>query len=1035
MNKRTGWRTEQTVKQFCRVLTAAMLILLLFILSIPSVIALENETNILPDSDIPETLTREQLASHGAVARLREEEPDEFTFVYLNDDGTRTSYSYGVPVKYEENGEIIDKNNAIKDFNGKYGNTASDMELRFPKKLGKISVKYKNHNIKIEPITSANKADASINGNAVTYYGAFGLGTDLKYSSTMSGMKEDIILQSYQGVNSFSFEIKTNGLELKQLNGQYVIADGETTVFSFGDLEVTDSFTGIDEATDNWAEHITYAQGSIQTIKENDKYIFTVTVSADFLTSPATVYPVYIDPSFNVDRQYIQDTYIAAGYTNNYVNASLVAVGYGTNSKNIRTVAKITSLYGGNTVQGKITSAYYSMYCTSNYSSSPTVDVYTINPDITWNPSTATWQNSANLIMNNSTKISSLTVGGAGRYNFNITAAYQSWQLGTVNNGLMFRMTTEVSGKYRQFSSANVSTSTNLAYITVTYDLSVIGIQLSQSSAYMSAGETLQLAWMVYPTELSGLTWESSNPSVATVNQTGLITAISTGSATITARSVYSESSYATCQIEVVAQRVTGVSLNYDSAYIAKGKTLSAMAVVLPSNATIQSVTWQSNNTSVATVSQYGTITAVAPGTATITVRTVEGNKTDTMTVIVPEFEDGEYYLQNKSTKRYADIEGPTNDSGAIIHQWDYHGYASQQWEFTLLTDGYYKIKSMHSNLYLSVQNNSSQQDAPVIQAAYTGGTGQKWKVELLANGHYKITPKCGESVNRVLACAAYSENANGIDIQQRLYVDDTNYKDEWVIFSFIENFTIKMYYDRAFSIRYADGTDNAAKTILEGFENRVAEVFREEFHVNITFLEPEYYASLPDRCVLNQGLTLNATTINHECPATPHLNGECSIRPEGSYCTERLQIYRDFISAHPGGNGAINILYTGHSLYDNNGTVINRSFSWYDGGICIQRLVNTNVSYIDQVMGTVIHEISHKFGAPDHYCDDHDKDPNTLCLHHDICSKDGVNPRPSECIMCTVWDNLYVNSGDTENIYCSACKADMMEYLTGGSA
>ena len=31
--------------------------------------------------------------------------------------------------------------------------------------------------------------------------------------------------------------------------------------------------------------------------------------------------------------------------------------------------------------------------------------------------------------------------------------------------------------------------------------------------------------------------------------------------------------------------------------------------------------------------------------------------------------------------------------------------------------------------------------------------------------------------------------------------------------------------------------------------------------------------------------------------------------------------------------------------------------------------------------------------------------------------------------------NNLYVNQGDTENIYCSACKADIMEYLTGGSA
>ncbi|MBR3750213.1 MAG: hypothetical protein IKK58_00405, partial [Clostridia bacterium] len=65
---------------------------------------------------------------------------------------------------------------------------------------------------------------------------------------------EDIILQSYQGVNTFSFEVETAGLELKQSGGQYVIADGDEVIFSFGDLEVTDSFTGENEATDNWDE-------------------------------------------------------------------------------------------------------------------------------------------------------------------------------------------------------------------------------------------------------------------------------------------------------------------------------------------------------------------------------------------------------------------------------------------------------------------------------------------------------------------------------------------------------------------------------------------------------------------------------------------------------------------------------------------------------------------------------------------------------------------------------------------------------------
>ena len=73
----------QFAKLFCKRLTAAVLILLLIAMFIPSAIALGNDSPILPDADIPETLTRAQLEAHGAVARLREEN-DEFTFVYLN---------------------------------------------------------------------------------------------------------------------------------------------------------------------------------------------------------------------------------------------------------------------------------------------------------------------------------------------------------------------------------------------------------------------------------------------------------------------------------------------------------------------------------------------------------------------------------------------------------------------------------------------------------------------------------------------------------------------------------------------------------------------------------------------------------------------------------------------------------------------------------------------------------------------------------------------------------------------------------------
>ena len=759
---------------------AALLLAFSMLLSVLPVLA--QGEGVLAESDIPEALSRAQLEEHGAVQRLYDEEQGDNDFVFLNRDGTITRYDFSVPVKYkDETGKYRDKNNKIKDWNGEYGNTAGDVELRFPKQLNFIKIKYNGHTVRIKPVTSASPGHlpAMVQGSSVSYAGAFGEGTELRYTSAMSGIKEDIILQNSEQGNSFSFEVRTGGLELRKQNGVWGIYDGEEAVFGFGDLEVTDSFIGQDEATDDWDAHRTYAQAQVSALG-GDKYLFTITVPQEYLQAESTVYPVYVDPTFNVSRSYIQDTYIAKGYTNNYVNSSLVAVGYGTNAKNVRTLAKISDLFGGQTTRGRVTAAYYSMYCTSDYSSTPTVDAYMINSSVSWNPSAVTWQNSADMLMNAAAKISTLTVKGAGRYNFDITSAYQAWQTGTANNGIMLRMTTEVSGKYRQFASANVSDSSKLAYVTVTYQDVALGITISPESAYMTVGEVKRISALAHSVNET-ITWSSDNPSVATVDANGNVTAHSAGDVTITATGTYGGSS-ATCGITVVAKGVDSVTLPYRTLYLAKGKSLNVPVRIAPSDASVQQVAWSSSNTSVVTVNN-GLLRAVAPGTAIITVRSEQGSKTDSMTVVVPEFEDGTYYLKNKATKKYADIQGPSNDSGAIIHQWTMHGYASQQWNFELRTDGYYKIKSMHSGLYLSVENNSSAQDAAVVQKAFNNGSGQLWKVELLSDGAYKLTPKSGESSNRVLASASYDSVDNGIVIQQRQFKDDTDYNDEWIIY------------------------------------------------------------------------------------------------------------------------------------------------------------------------------------------------------------------------------------------------------------
>ena len=817
----------------------AMLLVIFMLLTVLPVFAQEA---VLKADDIPEALTRAQLEAHGAIRRLYDKEQGDNDFIFLNADGTVTEYDFSVPVKYkDENGKYKDKSNKIKEWNGEYGNTASDVELRFPKQLNFIKIKHNGRTVRIRPVTQASPGQlpATVQDNSVSYTGAFGEGTTLRYTSTMSGIKEDIILQNRGRKNSFSFEVRTDGLELKEVNGVWGIYDGEATVFCFGDLEVTDSFTGENEATDDWDAHRTYAEAQVSALS-GDKYIFTITVPVEYLQAETTVYPVYIDPSFNVSRTYIKDTYIAKGYTNNYVNSSLVAVGYGTNAKNVRTLAKISDILGGSSIQGRVTGAYYSMYCTSDYSSSPTVDTYMINEGVSWNPAAVTWQNSADTLMNGSTKLSTLTVKGAGRYNFDITSAYQAWQTGTENNGIMLRMTTEVSGKYRQFASANVSDSSKLAYITVSYDSVGAGITVNPQEAYMTVGEVKRISALAHSVNET-ITWSSSNPSVATVDTNGNVTAHSAGDVFITATGTYAGSS-ATCGITVVAKGVDSVTLPYRTLYITNGKTLNIPVRIAPSDASVQEVIWSSNDTSVVTVSN-GVLRAVGSGTTTVTVRSVQGGKTDSMTVAVPEFEDGTYYLKNKATKKYLDIQGPSNESGAITHQWKMHGYASQQWEFELQTSGYYKIKSVHSGLYLSVENNSSEQNTAVVQKEFNNGSGQLWKVELLNDGAYKLTPKSGESTNRVLASAYYGVIADGIAVQQRLFVDDTNYKDEWILIS--RKLDIVNYYDSSIA-------NTPTQAYIDDAVKFMSDVFYREFKVTINNKSISRYSNaLADQCSL----------------------------------------------------------------------------------------------------------------------------------------------------------------------------------------
>lgn len=82
---------------------------------------------------------------------------------------------------------------------------------------------------------------------------------------------------------------------------------------------------------------------------------------------------------------------------------------------------------------------------------------------------------------------------------------------------------------------------------------------------------------------------------------------------------------------------VTGVGLAPSSETLEVDDTLQLVATVYPTNATNKAVSFSSSAEGVATVDEDGVVTAVAAGSATITVTTSDGNKTDTCTITVSE--------------------------------------------------------------------------------------------------------------------------------------------------------------------------------------------------------------------------------------------------------------------------------------------------------------------------------------------------------------------------------------------------------------
>lgn len=158
----------------------------------------------------------------------------------------------------------------------------------------------------------------------------------------------------------------------------------------------------------------------------------------------------------------------------------------------------------------------------------------------------------------------------------------------------------------------------------------IANLGLSANSQTIAVGGSFQLKAIILPENASNKTinWTSTNPEVAQVNTSGLVTANAEGTTQIIATTSDGSNLSAICNVTVEKQiiNITQILLTPANSRLAIGRTLSLSVNITPDNASNKTLAWSSTNPAVATISDNGIVTAISEGDAIIIASTQDGS-------------------------------------------------------------------------------------------------------------------------------------------------------------------------------------------------------------------------------------------------------------------------------------------------------------------------------------------------------------------------------------------------------------------------
>ena len=373
------------------------------------------------------------------------------------------------------------------------------------------------------------------------------------------------------------------------------------------------------------------------------------------------------------------------------------------------------------------------------------------------------------------------------------------------------------------------------------------------------------------------------------------------------------------------------------------------------------------------------------------------------------EIANGTYYILNQYSRKY--VFCPQPSVGSLVKQWTYGNIYSQQWVLNKTSDGYYTMYNNATNLYLSVENNSNQQGANIVVSDSATSDGSKWNIEWLYDNVYELSAKCS-GLKLCLDPTAYDThyNSDGVTLSQGNF--SARYDNRWYFYKVSNDYHISPSFDTGYLDRYL--TLNVSRSRINDAMLRLNQFYLERFGTYISYpYTAQNISSYADNCSLNY----DSDCTHGTCTNSYYTNTETLVLNNYHHTNITNVLYR---MPTPTNIIQFNVVFTGRELCYMNG---NTHYSYFAYGVTAPDLrtviIDDFVSAVHEST-TLIHEVGHMFGAPDHYYRGETKALNDKVgqnIFHDDCIY-GANKERSD-----IRENATMCRGCYESIYANIKK------------